>query len=258
MKRIIIFLIIFITIPPIFAQTPNLVKSWSYNSAFLMRKGKYECGIFQPFRYGISNRVEIFGNILQMPLVPNVAVKIKLADPKGFYMASQFGFEYNTIMFNLFSKKGIGGILSPQFTYSNMFTLSGAFLVTKQVFDTAYVTARAGVVIGMRDGYLSPLSTIDLPIFYPRLSHLFNKCTFKIGADIKGKIVRKWIYMADFQLYIIPIKENNFFMEHTGTIMCALGKNARLKGGYKICFGEYPFGNQWNLLPVIDIVFGSK
>ncbi len=258
MRKITLSLIFFILIQAGYTQSGYLMKSWSYNTGYLMRQGKYECGIFQPFRYGINNRLEIYGNILQMPLVPNVSVKVKLSDIKGFFMASEHGFEYNTIMFNILSKKGIGGILSPQFTFPNMYTLTSSFLVTKQVFDTAFVTLRAGVVIGMRDGYLSPLATIDLPLFYPRTAHLFNKCTIKLGADIKGKIIRRWSYLADFQFFIIPIKENNLFIEHTGAIMCALGKHARLKGGYKLCFGEYPFGKQWNLLPVIDIVFGSK
>lgn len=258
MKRIIIIFSLFIILQPVIAQMPYLQKSWSYNSAFLLRKGKYECGLFQPFRYGISDRVEIYGNILQMPFMPNISVKVKIAEVKGFHMASEHGFEYNTIFFNLISKKGIGGILSSQFNFPILFTLNSYFLVTKQIFDTAFITAKAGVLIGMRDGYLSPLATIDLPLFYPRLAHLYNKCTVKLGIDLKGKIVRKWSYLADFQFFVIPRKENNLFIEHTGAIMCALGKNARLKGGYKLCYGDYPFGKQLHLLPVIDIVFGSK
>lgn len=257
LKQIILSLGIIIILQPTFAQKPNLMSRWSYNSAYIMGKGSFECGIFQPFRYGISSKIEVYGNILEMALIPNIAVKINCNETKGVHLAGQFGLDYNTPMFNVFSRKGTGGILSPQFTYPNMFSLNGTFLATKQIFDTAFVTAGAGIIIGMRDNYLDPLSTIDLPIFYPRLAHLFNKYTLKVGADIIGKITSRFSYGADFQFYIIPIKGNNLFIEHSGTVMYILGKNTRIKGGYKICYGEYPFGKQWNILPIVDFVFGT-
>jgi len=223
-----------------------------------MRKNKYESGLVQPFRYGISNRVEITTNVLQNFAVPNAGVKIFLADAKGFYMSSDHGLQYNSLLFRLLSRKGTGGMLSPQFTFPEMFTLYSNFLVTRQAFDTAYVTARAGFFLGMHNGFLDPLATVDMPLIYPRTSHLFHTCTFRLGADIRGKIKRSWSYMFDLQFFVLPVKEHNFFMENTGTIMCNLGKNARIKGGYKLCYGDYPFGKQWHLLPTMDIVFGSK
>ncbi|HNW71290.1 MAG TPA: hypothetical protein PKI01_12855 [Bacteroidales bacterium] len=258
MKKIIVCIIALLIVQELAAQSTPLLNRWSHRTAYLMRKNKYESGLVQPFRYGISNRVEISTNVLQNFVVPNAGVKVFIADVKGFHMASEHGFQYNSLLFKLLSRKGTGGILSPQFTFPNMFTLSSAFLVTKQVFDTAYVTARAGFFLGMHDGELDPLATVDFPVIYPRTSHLFNTCTFRLGADIRGKIKRSWSYMFDLQFYVLPVKEHNFFMENTGTIMCNLGKNARFKGGYKLCYGDYPFGKQWHLLPTIDIVFGSK
>ena len=259
MKSVLIYFVLtFLFFAELCAQSAPFLNRWSYHTAYLMRKNKYESGLVQPFRYGISNRVEFTTNVLQNFVVPNAGVKIFLACPKGFQMASEHGLQYNTLLFRLLSRKGTGGVLSPQFSFPNMFTFSNAFLVTKQVFDTAYVTARAGIFFGMRDGYLSPLATVDLPIIYPRTSHLFNTCTFRLGADIRGKIKRSWSYLFDLQFFVLPVKEHNFFMENTGTIMCNLGKNARIKGGYKLCSGDYPFGKQWHLLPTLDIVFGSK
>jgi len=258
MKKIIIYIIAIIIANEVIAQTSPLLNRWSYHTAYLMHKNKYESGIVQPFRYGISDRVEITTNVLQNIAVPNAGVKVFIADVKGFHMASEHGLQYNSLFFKLLSRKGIAGILSPQFPFPNLFTFSSSFLVTKQIFDTAYVTARAGFFLGMRDGYLSPLATVDLPVIYPRNSHLFNKCTFRLGADIRGKIKRSWGYMFDLQFFVLPISEHNFFMENTGVIMCNWGKHCRFKGGYKLCYGDYPFGKQWHLLPTLDIVFGSK
>jgi hypothetical protein len=257
-KRSLLLLIAVLIIQTLTAQNIPLINRWSYKTAFLMRKGKWESGLVQPFRYGISRRVEINANILQMPFVPNIGVKIFLADKNGFQMASEHGLQYNTPLFNLLSRKGTGGILSPQFTFPNMFSFSSTFLVSKQVFDTAFVTARAGVFLGMRDGYLSPLATVDFPLIYARTSHLFHTCTIRLGADLKGKIVRNWAYDFDVQFFVIATKQYNFFMENTGTIMCKISKHSALKAGYKLCYGSYPFGRQWHLLPTIDIVFGSK
>ncbi len=258
MKRIFLYIIALLIVQELAAQSSPLMNRWSYHTAFLMRKNKYESGIVQPFRYGLSNRVEIDANVLQMCVVPNAGVKVFLAAPGGFQMASEHGIQYNTLLFKLLSRKGTGGILSPQFSFPNMFTISNSFVVTKLVFDTAYVSARAGVYLSMRDGFLDPLATIDFPLIYPRTSHLFNTCTFRLGADIRGKIKRSWGYWFDVQFFVVPVHEHNFFMENTGTIMCNLGKNFRLKAGYKLCYGDYPFGKQWHLLPTLDLVFGSK
>lgn len=258
MKRFIVCIIALFVIQELAAQNTPLLNRWSYRTAYLMRKNKYESGLVQPFRYGISSRVEITTNVLQNFAVPNAGVKIFLADVKGFHMASEHGLQYNSLLFKLLSRKGTGGVLSPQFTFPNMLTLSNTFLVTKQVFDTAYVTARAGFYLSMRDGYLDPLATVDFPIIYPRTSHLFNTCTFRFGADIRGKIKRNWGYTFDLQFFVLPVKDHNFFMENTGVILCKLSKNSGIKCGYKLCYGNYPFGKQWHLLPTLDIVFGSK
>lgn len=258
MKKIIVCLIALLIVQELAAQSTPLLNRWSYRTAYLIRKNKYESGLVQPFRYGISNRVEITTNVLQNIAVPNAGVKVFIADVKGFHMASEHGLQYNSLFFKLLSRKGTGGVLSPQFSFPNMFTFSSGFLVTRQVFDTAYVTARAGFFLGMRDGFLDPLATVDMPIIYPRNAHLFNTCTFRLGADIRGKIKRSWSYMFDFQFFVLPVKKHNFFMENTGVIMCNWGKNFRFKGGYKLCYGDYPFGKQWHLLPTLDIVFGSK
>jgi hypothetical protein len=257
-KRLFICLIVFFILQGLTAQNNPLLNRWSYKSAYLMRKGKYESGLIQPFRYGISKRIEISANVLQMIGVPNVGVKVFLACPKGFQLASEHGLQYNTPLFNLLSRKGTGGVLSPQYTFPTMFTLSTGLLITKQVFDTAYVTARAAVFVGMRNGYLDPLATVDMPLIYPRTSHLFNPCTIRMGADIRGKIKRSWAYQFDVQMFVIARKEHNFYMENTGVIMCKLSKHAAFKGGYKLCYGSYPFGRQWHLLPTLDIVFGSR
>jgi hypothetical protein len=168
MKRSLILIISLLIIQNVTAQNVPVINRWSYKTAYQMRKGKWESGLVQPFRYGISRRVEITANVLQMPFVPNAGVKIFLGNVKGFQMASEHILQYNTPLFNLLSRKGTGGILSPQFTFPNMFTFSNTFLVTRQLFDTAFVTARAGIFLGMRDGYLSPLATVDFPLIYPQ------------------------------------------------------------------------------------------
>jgi hypothetical protein len=258
MKRITTLIITFAILQTLTAQNSPFINRWSYKTAYLMRKGKYESGLVQPFRYCISRRIEITANVLQMPFVPNAGVKIFIANIKGFQIATENILEYNTPLFNFLKRKGTGGILSPQFTFPNMFTFANIFLVSRQVYDTAYITARAGVFLGMRDGYLSPLATVDFPLIYPRTSHLFHTCTFRLGADLKGKIVRSWAYDFDLQFFVVATKKYDFFMENTGTMMCKISRHSALKAGYKLCYGSYPFGRQWHLLPTIDIVFGSK
>jgi hypothetical protein len=242
-----------------FPQDTALLKKWSYNTAYLMPAGKWESGLLQPFRYGISSKMEVFTNVLMLPFIPGAGIKYAHDTEHGFILASEHSISVPTPFLNFVSRKGIGGLISPEYTFPFILSVSNSILGTREITPSLLLTAKAGFIFALRTGQPDPQSTIDLPVFYPRMAHYYEGASIRLGTAVKGSLSEKWFYEEGVQIFIITRPENNFFFENTGTIMWAVGKSLRIRGGYILAYGEYPYVNpKWQLWPTLDFVFGSK
>jgi hypothetical protein len=232
--------------------------TWSFNSAFLMPAHKWECGIYQPFRYGLSNKLEIHANAIILPLIPNAGIKVALGSRDGFVFASDHFISSQTIFLNVVSREGIGGLISPEFDFPFIIAISNSFIVSKPIGTESLLSGSAGFVFAFRGDKPNPQSTIDLPVIYPRMTHSYEGITFKAGISYKGAFTRKLFYEEALQSFFVTRSKNNFFAENSGSLMWAAGRAIRIKAGYILSYGKYPFGGHWQLWPTIDIVFGSR
>jgi hypothetical protein len=257
-KSLLVFALICFTYS-LFAQDAPLLKKWSYNTANLMPAGKWESGLFQPFRYGINPKMEVFTNVLMLPLIPEAGLKVAQGTKNEFTFASEHSLSVPTPFLNIMSRKGIGGLISPEYNFSFILSVYNALIVSKQITPKMLATAKVGFAFALRGEKPDPQSTIDLPVFYPRMAHYYEGTTIRPGAAVKGSLGAKWFYEEGVQAFIITRLENNFFFENTGTIMWALGKSLRIRGGYILAYGKYPYETpKWQLWPTLDVVFGSK
>ena len=242
-----------------FAQDTALLKKWSYNTAYLMPAGKWESGLFQPFRYGINNRIEIRSNALLFPFLPNVGLKYARGKINEYTIASEHILSYPTMFLDIASRKGIGGLISPEYDFPFIFSITNSLLISRELSPSMLATGMAGFVFALRGEKPDPQATIDLPLFYPRMAHYYQGASVRLGVSVKGKLSYKWLYEEGVQVFIITRPENNFFFENTGTLMWAVGKSLRIRGGYILAFGKYPYENpKWQMWPTLDVVFGSK
>lgn len=257
-KSVICFVIIFCVIH-VYAQDEPLLKKWSYNTAYLVPAGKWESGIIQPFRFGINKKLEVFTNVLMLPFIPEVGAKLAWGTKNDFVLASEHILSVPTPFLNMVSTKGIGGLISPEYDFSFILSVYNGFLVSRQIAPKTMVSAKAGFAFAIRAEKPDPQSTIDLPVFYPRMAHYYDGAAIRLGTAVKGKLSEKWLYEEGLQVFIITRPENNFFFENTGTLMWAVGKSLRIRGGYILAYGKYPYVTpKWQLWPTLDFVFGSK
>jgi len=258
-KTILISLLLVCCIFSGFAQEDTLLKKWSYNTAYLMPAGKWESGIFQSFRYGINQKLEVFTNVLMLPLIPGAGIKIAHGSKNDYRFASEHSISVPTPFLNIMSRKGIGGLISPEYDFSFMLSISNSFVVSSKIAPKMLATAKAGFVFAIRGEKPDPQATIDLPLFYPRMAHYYEGTSIRLGAAIKGSISEKWFYEEGIQTFVITRPENNFFFENSGTLMWAIGQSFRIRGGYVLCYGKYPYETpKWQLWPTLDLVFGSR
>lgn len=241
------------------AQDEPLLKKWSYNTAYLMPAGKWESGLFQPFRYGINQKLEVYTNVLMLPFIPEAGAKMSWGAKNNFVIASEHSLSVPTPFLNFISRKGIGGLISPEYDFSFILSVYNGLIVSRQIAPKALVSGKAGFAFAIRGEKPDPQSTIDLPVFYPRMAHYYDGASIRLGAAVKGRLSEKWFYEEGVQIFIITRPENNFFFENTGTLMWALGQSLRIRGGYILAYGKYPYVTpKWQLWPTLDFVFGSK
>ena len=243
----------------LFAQDEPLLKKWSYNTAYLMPVGRWESGLFQPFRYGINQKLEVFTNVLMLPFIPEAGAKISWGTKNDFVLASEHNLSVPTPFLNIISRKGIGGLISPEYDYAFILSVYNGLIVSRQIAPKVLVSAKAGLAFAIRGEKPDPQSTIDLPVFYSRMAHYYDGASIRLGGTVKGSLGAKWFYEEGVQAFIVTRPENNFFFENTGTLMWGFGKSLRIKGGYILAYGKYPYITpKWQMWPTLDVVFGSR
>ena len=257
MKKVFLCLIGIFIFNGLFSQDSITKNYWTNGTACNIPKHRWELGLFTASRYGITNNLELSAHPLMFFLMPQVKVKVGWGEYSGFILATEHGIFYPTQFMRLVATKGTGGLISPEFTIPQMFAISNRFLVSFRPFKKAILTAHAGIAFSVKFGPLDPRSTIDLPVIYPRLAVFYNQPEFDVGIDFRGKFVPRFGWLFNVENFIVCGTQNNYFMENKGVLAYTSKKEKlQIEAGYKLCFGRYPAGPQWHLLPVIDLVFG--
>jgi hypothetical protein len=237
---------------------PQVSRLWNYQTSFTIQKKQWEKSFREPLRYGINDNIEITSHILMMPVMPNLGIKMKIKNSKGFQLAHAHELIYYSPFLNLVSRKGIGGLISPEFQFPFALLMRNTLIASTAFRETNLITFGLGFDLSITGRKLDKQATIDLPVVYPRLAPLYSGAGLRLGSDIRGLVSGNWQYKFGILSFIIPGEKGNFFIENEGLILKTLNNRCAVSAGYKICYGEYPFGNQWHLLPVIDFVLRSK
>jgi hypothetical protein len=257
MKKIFLCLFGIFLFSSLFSQDSLTKNYWTDGTAYTIPKKRWELGLFTASRYGITNKLELSAHPLMVFLMPQVKIKVNWGEYSGFRLATEHGIFYPTLFMRLVSTKGTGGLISPEFTIPQMFSIYNRFLVSYRPFRSAILTGHAGIAFSVKFGPLDPRTTIDLPIIYPRLAVFYNQPEFDAGIDFRGKFAPRFGWLFNVENFIVCGTPENYFLENKGVLSYTSKKETlRIEAGYKLCFGKYPAGPQWHLLPVIDIIFG--
>ena len=239
-------------------QDISWINRYSNNTSYLMPMKKWESGLFQPLRYGYSTKMELSSNILIFPLLPNLGCKISVGEYAGFRLASEHILSIPSVLLNTISRKGTGGLISPEFDFPFTLGFNNSIIASHPIFHSALLNLKAGFAFALRTGKIDPMATIDLPVFFPRMAHYYKGVSLRLGSGIRGEIFSNLLYDESVQAFILTRKNENFTIENTGSLMWTPGKRIRIKGGYILTYGKYPFGKLWQLWPTFDFMFGSK
>jgi len=235
---------------------------WSDGTAHLLPQNRLESGIFQPLRYGYSSTIEISTYKISTFLMPNFSMKIAHNNRWGWNMATRHGLIYPTPMLRwLQSPLGMElgepdkfALISPEFDIPQMISISNEIILTRDMENEMELSLKGGFSLAVGDKLVRRAS-IDLPLIFPRLSVYYNRVLFRFGADISKDLKGRWSYVMDYDLFILPDGNENYAFEHKTLLKWSKSETFQIQLGYKLTAGEYPFGTQAHLLPLIDLVW---
>lgn len=231
---------------------------FNISNAQILSKGKWESGLIQPFRIGISNKMEVYSSVLALPFIPNAGIKTNWKNEHNFLFTSMHSFSIPSPFLNLSSTNGTGGLIPPEFDFPFILSVSNSLLLSKPISSVHLFTLKFDYIFAIRTGEVDPASTIDMPVFYPRMAQYYEGSVFRIETNMTGKIIKKIFYEEYLRIFLVTRNQNNFFFENNGYINFLTGKCFNIKIGYNLSYGEYPFGNQWQLWPAFDFIFGNS
>lgn len=237
----------------------------------------HKIGIFHQYKYQFSDNIEIGTHPIAFLVNPNISVRIKHkkqyidifsnvlkidAKNKSFY--THHSMYVPTGLFNMLKKEGMFGFISPEFSD---FPIMISFKNEAEIFideDLYDISIKTGFTYGFSAKKLDQRSTIDLPIIYPRMLVYYPESNYNLNYNVgfKRKLAEKWHIFTNINGMIYPQLDEGFFIENKGLLIWDYSKNIEMQFGYKLVYGEYPFGDMTHVLPfsiipipLIDIVW---
>ena len=224
----------------------------SSESAYLLEKGDYEIGLFQPLQWGYSENIELSTHPISMFTMPNFSLKIK---HEIFGITSRHRFVYPTPLMRIFQKKGMFGLITP---VADVGEVPHIFVFQNELFksislDKTLFTLKAGITFAIVSEKLDERLSVDLPIIYPAMGAYFNGYKFNLGADARHYFSDQLSVLLDGDVVIIPTED--IFLESKLLGEYQLNNQWGILLGAKLTYGNYPFGKQTRLLPFFDVTY---
>ena len=234
---------------------------WSGGGTSMLENGRYNIGLILPFRMGVWGG-EI--SINKFLLIPNISYKYPITRFGKWQRAARYQIVYPTLALRWFqSPLGMKlgepdkfALISPEFHIPQMLSFYGELIGSTGSNTTGLITVYGGIGIGLGGKKLDSRTSIDLPGFYSRFSIYHNGILVKAGGEYSRRFKERWSYTMDYDMFIMPGGEGRYAFEHMGLLIWTKNNRFRLQFGYKLIAGEYPYGSQAHLLPLIDVQFG--
>lgn len=227
---------------------------WTAGTANTSPKRTWEVGIFNPLKVAITDNTEIATFPIDNLLYPNLGIKHRWKKNIHWAFASQHNLSYPSLLLKTISREGSGGILPANSDIPQLLTLNNRFLVSYETSTGLIITPQFGfeVTYGAQQ---DRFPTIDLPLIYQRTASYHSGYTVNAGIDIDGDINTHWAYSLDLDLYYLPDMDGNTSLEHKALLQYFTGQYLTLMAGYKYVRGEYPFGKNIRLIPLVDLLW---
>ncbi len=251
MKKAVLSLIILSAAAIAVTQESMKVAFPSARDARLIPPKQYQIGLFQPLRFGLRPGLEVSTHPIWFFIIPNAELKWSHGRRGGFTLATSHELVYPTPLLRTIARKGIGGIISPEFEIPQAVIMNTSVSATRS-FTSFDLSVSFGISTAVRSGPIDERTTIDLPLVFPRLNVLYHGLSVSGGTEASGRLFGSFLGTAAFDLLYCPSADEGLSFEQKAMIWCRKSSRFRFGAGFLLVYGDYPFGTQWHLLPLAD------
>ncbi len=240
------------------AETTTLRASFAGHTAYVVGENNFEIGVFGALRYGLTENVELSTHPLFLFVIPNVAAKVAWFSGENSQFSSRHTLVYPTLLLNLVSREGTGGILPPTTEVPQIFALSNDALFSHQITEHHTMTWKLGVTVAPHFGGgtagATQFTTIDVPLVYARTAAYYSVGSGVAGLAVDGPIWGPFSFVVDAGFFVMPgMDDGKFAVEQGTTLRWNPSRSWMVQAGYKLVVGSYPFGMQTDILPTADV-----
>lgn len=239
---------------PVFSQTAPEQDSRLFfsNTAYTQPARQGGFALLHTSRYGLSKRLELGFHPILIFLSPDLELKWKQIENSRYTLSSFHAINYPSPLLRTLQISGAGGFVSPEFSIPDMFAFQNGLLWSSTFSQQHTITGKLLFEFSVHTAGLDERTTIDLPLVFPRSAVYYKSYGFITSASIEGKLIGRFSYFATTDAYFFPRDGLDFFNETTMCLVWQTGKKFLLLAGGELTYGDYPFGKQWHLLPVVD------
>ena len=233
-------------------------KYWNLGMAPTIEKGRFEVGLFQPLRYGITDTLEISTFPLFAFVLPNVTIKKNYINREKLSFSTEHSLLYPTLGLSLVSKNGIAGLLPHTSKIPQILVFDNSALATYKLSKYFIVTGKINLSIPIifTDVKDEEFPVVDMMLLYPRTASYQGMIVYNLSLDIDGLIAGDFYYTVDLDLYNSLIsysdKSMNLNIETKLLITWKYSDCFALFLGVKHIIGDYP-GTKSKTLSVVPL-----
>jgi len=231
-----------------------LIPSTIFDSAEFIGVKSRSNSLLQPKIYGIRPNLDISTYASLSLVIPNISVKYRINNNDKWQMSAKTGFAYPTPLMRLLQRNGTGGIIAPDpdvGDFPNLIIIKQKIIATTTIGTTTF-SPSFDVTLGFREGQFDDRLIIDHPLVYSAMMSAFRGPAYSLGFACEKELNSKW-RIATQNNFIFINGERNKHFRNSSIISRKIGKKYSILLGYTLSYGEYPFGDQWYLVPFIDI-----
>jgi len=232
-------------------------KLWADDSPQTLKKGRKVWPLLGVKKMGAGKNMEWHIQPVFFFISPNLGLKKhwKTKD-NGWSISSFHQINYPSIYLNLFSREGAGGVLPKDSQIPPMLSIKNEVLVGINHQGSA-ITFRAGLATAFKLGSAEKrFPDIDFPFLYNRTLGLNNSPNLYTGLNFNRDLRPKLNIEADFTAFSVGNEDNDFVFESQLIFFWKKSDRFGLKLGAAAAHGRYPYGNDFRMIPVFDVLFG--
>lgn len=229
---------------------------WTVGSARTVPKKEAEFGILHPLRYGISDKTELSTSpLLLLGFSPNISVKHRWIEG-NFWIASKHSFNNPSLLLEALSDIGYLKDTLDQPLIDDtpfIYSLWNEGIATYRYAEEHVVSGHLGFRIAFKSGDSIPV--IEKPFLFQRSSIYHRKVLWYLGFDFDGNIYESINYSAGIDFLSVGAGIDNWAVEHNLKLIWNKSVKFAALIGYSMSYGSYPSGNDFGIVPMIDLIW---